>query len=106
MVTVLNILDQIKASEQQAADIRSKASSQARDILREADRRGQDEAAKIVEDARLKGEALKEKADAESKQSAAAYVEQEAGKDAARLTKLTPKTDTAVQHIVEGVLHL
>lgn len=102
----MNILDQIKECEQQAADIRLKATAQARDIVRDAERSGEDQAAQILEQAREKCEQLLAQKDAESKQAAEQYIQDQAKLDTNQIKKYEPNTGLAVQRIVEGVVRL
>lgn len=100
----MNILEQIKSCEQQAADIRAQAAMQARDMVRDADRKGADEAAVLLDETRQRCDERLQRADAESRQAAADFVAQQAEKDRALLKGISTKA--AVEHVLEGILQL
>lgn len=100
----MNILEQIREAEQQAVDIRAGAAARAREIVRQADRQGEEAAEVILADARTRCDALLADRKAESRRAADAYIEKQAKAGAAALDALRSKTGAAAQSIVEGIL--
>jgi vacuolar-type H+-ATPase subunit H len=100
----MNILDQIKECEQQAADIRAQAAAQSRDIVREGEQKAEQKAAEIVERAKETAREILSAAAVRSQQQAAAYIEAQAENDEKQTIQIAQRTGLAVDAIVKGVM--
>ncbi len=99
----MNILEKIKDTEKQAAEIRQKGAADAREYAREAQAAREKAAEELLSKAKAETSAALKKAGVAAEKEAAAYIECAQADDAARVDAASSKLNAAVERIVKEV---